>query len=397
MVESLQQAVTIRLLGRRWIGWLPALLFCGVLGASCGCSMERDFFNPNQDGPPAGDVTHITTCWEKRVCWAPDTVHNGQPVPVIAGRMFLSGEDDNQLKGDGTVTVELYDNSEPGGSSGKPPKYAWKIDKATLQRLARKDMLGWGYTLYLPLWDYHPDLDRVLLTVKYVHDKSAPVFDAGTAIALNKDTDLHSASKTVAGGFDMKETFNRLMAEKSSTGSIQQTSASVVGVGSPQVASPQSAARTVIPLPARGANGVVPPPAPPVQLEPVAATGTIMPVSAPAAGQPLSSDWHPVSADYAPAETQQAAPQPLANVSEYAAADTQPPARPQAVPQQMPNVGAYAPRDPSASPALPSNLPASAVPVTVMQPPAPTGGLRRMVIPGGGSGIQQQNIWPPPQ
>src|SRR5581483_2732937 len=151
------------------------LLLAGLV-ASPGC-LILDKCKLTKDGPPppSPDCRQVVTTWSHKVQYAPDTVHNGAPMPGFVGRMYLFGEQvDFPQVGDGGLTVELYDDT--AAQSGGTRIEVWNIDKVTLKRLLKKDTFGWGYTLFLPWSTYRPDLTRVHLTVQYAPDKGTPIF-----------------------------------------------------------------------------------------------------------------------------------------------------------------------------------------------------------------------------
>ena len=131
--------------------------------------------------------------WNHEVVVTPDPAHNGAPTPGIAGRIYLFAQEVGiPLIGDGTVTVDLYDDSPK--AAGKPPVLIeeWRLDKDTLHRLARKDVVGWGYTVFLPWGTYKPDTTQVHMTVCYKPAKGTPLY--ASASPLNLD---HSACATL--------------------------------------------------------------------------------------------------------------------------------------------------------------------------------------------------------
>jgi len=76
------------------------------------------------------------------------------------------------LTGDGSLEVLLSDET-----NGPPvQKEVWLIDAATLNSLLRKDMLGWGYTLFLPWTTYRADIGKVLLKVCYKPATGTPIY-----------------------------------------------------------------------------------------------------------------------------------------------------------------------------------------------------------------------------
>jgi hypothetical protein len=59
-----------------------------------------------------------------------------------------------------------------------PPKWVerWNIDNDTLQRLKKKDVLGWGYTVFLPSKEYRPDMSKIKLRTSFQAPKTPPIF-----------------------------------------------------------------------------------------------------------------------------------------------------------------------------------------------------------------------------
>src|SRR5437764_1853 len=136
----------------------------------------------------------------------PDTIHGGALVPVLVGRIYLFGQTmATPLEGDGAVSVELFNPAEivPPGTEGTPeggPRRLerWTFDPVMLQKLRRKDMIGWGYNLALPWGTYRPELTRLQMRVCYQPAKGSPVFETGT-LALGATTVLE-APKMVSKG-----------------------------------------------------------------------------------------------------------------------------------------------------------------------------------------------------
>jgi hypothetical protein len=63
--------------------------------------------------------------------------------------------------------VDLYDPNRPENDGSGVPLGQWRYDSVTLQRLLRKDMIGWGYTLFLPWPDYKPEVTRIQLRLRF--------------------------------------------------------------------------------------------------------------------------------------------------------------------------------------------------------------------------------------
>ena len=55
----------------------------------------------------------------------------------------------------------------------------------TLQRLVKKDMIGWGYTLFLPWGSYRPNLTKVHLALRYDPEKGPPLFAEPSSLIVD--------------------------------------------------------------------------------------------------------------------------------------------------------------------------------------------------------------------
>jgi hypothetical protein len=278
---------------------LGLALWCGL---SAGCVELNAFVAPEQ--APAGVPFQMVATWEKRVMWTPDTVHNGQQIPTLAGRLYFFGEEVKYpLTADGAVTVDLYDDRPVAQGSQSVLVERWLIDEATLRRLKRKDFIGYGYTLVLPSKTVqdHPDLNAVHLTVKFTPKTGSPLYDPGRPIII-------SLGEVPAGV---------TLAKVPAPGPVQQTAAS-------QPAAPPQQ------QPVRPALYQLPPNQPP-PIVPVQAVPSLAPVAQPPAIQPPPSVMLPPPIIMRPAPNL-APPEPPASQSSPSVA---PPADPSSPPLRV--------------------------------------------------------------
>src|SRR5262249_17043389 len=125
-------------------------------------------------GPPAPTQACQTAgAWQNNVVQTPDPTKNGAPATGFTGRLYLFGPTiDYPLVGEGSLTVDLIDETyEPAVTRER-----WNIDPETLKRLARKDMIGWGYTLFLPSREYNKEMSKVRLRTSFTQGKAAPLY-----------------------------------------------------------------------------------------------------------------------------------------------------------------------------------------------------------------------------
>ncbi len=160
---------------------LGGLVLVGVLLAlSSGCSLMETCGCISPAPPPA--VNEVTTFWYEQIQYVQDTEHQGQSLPGLAGRVWLHSTDvKNMVEARGFLYAEMYDTT-PGA---EPRKLAdWSFDKDNLKLLKRKDVIGMGYTLFLPWETYRPEIKRVQLRLAYVEPGKAPQFAEPQILAL---------------------------------------------------------------------------------------------------------------------------------------------------------------------------------------------------------------------
>src|SRR6516162_4326766 len=165
----------------RTAAWLP-LTFALFLIPGCvttGAGRGRP------DTPPEGPVNQVQAAWQNEILVTADVVHQGAPLPGLAGRLYLFGADlGNPVKGNGKVIIDLFDVGQRGPNGQPKMLQRWIFDKDTLNRLLRRDIIGWGYTLFLPWPDYPAALKRVQLKVCYQPEKGTPMFAPDTVLSL---------------------------------------------------------------------------------------------------------------------------------------------------------------------------------------------------------------------
>jgi hypothetical protein len=151
--------------------WGVVLL--GLLALSGGCVLLDSDKSESLKPPPPGDAFQVIATWQNHVQFTPDPTRAGEPGPGLAGRLYLFGKQiDFPLTGKGQLVVDLFDES----SGEAVLQEEWRIDPITLDRLLRKDVLGWGYTLFLPWKNYRPDICKIRMRCRYEPDKGAPLF-----------------------------------------------------------------------------------------------------------------------------------------------------------------------------------------------------------------------------
>jgi hypothetical protein len=162
------------------LGLLPLAL------CLAGCVNTGFFLLPGVD--MAGrSPSEVVVAWHPEIISRPDPAHGGAPTPGIGGRLYLFGEgSDCPLMGEGCVVVDLYEETLRIGGTTPVPLEEWRIDKATLKRLLRRDAVGWGYTLFLPWGTYKPEITQVQLRLRYEPAKGTPLYAESSSLVFHK-------------------------------------------------------------------------------------------------------------------------------------------------------------------------------------------------------------------
>jgi hypothetical protein len=163
----------------------------------------------SDDPMPHGQVSQIVAAWNHQVAYAPDPVHGGNEAPGLAGRLYLFGpEISYPLIDDGSMVVDLFDDTKPAGEGQPVPLEEWRFDPITLKRLAKRDIIGWGYTLFLPWGTYKPEISQVHLKVRYVTAKGVPFFADSGPLSLNSPVVAAHHTTMVPSNTDLQTAAN---------------------------------------------------------------------------------------------------------------------------------------------------------------------------------------------
>lgn len=160
--------------------WLLPVLACSLPSAACVSLPSHHA----ADRPPVGVPLHVVTTWEPHVVTASDVVHDGAPLPGLAGRVYLFGASGCPITTEGSLKVELY-NDAGAAPSGQPVRVGgWNFDAATLKQLLRKDIVGWGYTVFLPWDNFNPAITHVHFKVCFTPKHGTPLYEQGSPLVL---------------------------------------------------------------------------------------------------------------------------------------------------------------------------------------------------------------------
>jgi hypothetical protein len=135
-------------------------------------------------------ATSIAVAWRNRIDHLPDPARDGAMGQGLAGQVFLFGPRDQPAPADGTLTVDLYDETpRPAGFPANKPE-RWQFKKDVLRNLRSMDeRFGPCYVVFLPWPAYRPDVTRVRIRVRFDPDQGGfPLYAEETKLTIDTST-----------------------------------------------------------------------------------------------------------------------------------------------------------------------------------------------------------------
>ena len=177
--------------GCKWLLWGV----CLFIGAGC-FSLDK----VAGDKPPQGPVAQVQTWWRSELAATQNKFANGETLPGIAGRVYLFSGD---LAKDGRP-VEAHGNCKLVvemkyiASNKQPVTIRWDFAKKThLDKVLRKDRLGWGYTIFLPWAEYDPGVPFANITLAFIQENGEAIYATPTRLRLQQQaTPVQATTQT---------------------------------------------------------------------------------------------------------------------------------------------------------------------------------------------------------
>ena len=162
---------------------------CLLLLLCAGCVTNQPWLAHKEPVPV--HISQVHSNWEGRLHVTEDVVNGGRPLAGLVGRLYLMGPDLGAgQKGDGSVVVDLYDATNVHTGTKPVRLEQWQFSQNNLDKLLRKDPIGWGYTLFLPWSTYRPDINRVQLQVTYTPAKGAALYAPPAMVTLRNEGNI---------------------------------------------------------------------------------------------------------------------------------------------------------------------------------------------------------------
>jgi hypothetical protein len=158
----------------------------GGTSSSSALPSSLSWLGGKSDKAVKGNATSIAVAWQNKVDYLPDPARSGAAGPGLAGQIFLFGSRDQFVLADGTLTIDLYDETPrpPGVPANKPER--WQYKKDVLKEMRDVDeRFGPNYVIFLPWPTYRPDVTRVRITVRYDPEHGYPLYAQETKLHLD--------------------------------------------------------------------------------------------------------------------------------------------------------------------------------------------------------------------
>jgi hypothetical protein len=161
------------------------LIVAALLLPLSGCMITQSF-TAMMPAHATEAPAQVVVAWNNKVTYVPDPAHNGTPAPGICGRVYLFGPIPAiPLVGDGSLVVDLFDDTPHNGQPCSVQLEEWQFDPVTFRRLLSKDTVGSGYTIFLPWGTYRPDVKYVHLAVRYEPANGTPLYAPSGPLTLD--------------------------------------------------------------------------------------------------------------------------------------------------------------------------------------------------------------------
>jgi hypothetical protein len=137
------------------------------------------------------------------VLWS-EAVLRRDNVPVAQGfaaKVYLYPTGSNEtVAAHGTLTLFAYNETEGATASAEgnfKPDHSWTFQEAQLHSLAKKDLIGWSYPLWLPLGPPAAAERRYTLIARFTPNHGSPAVSESALVTLPPVHGVSLASRAV--------------------------------------------------------------------------------------------------------------------------------------------------------------------------------------------------------
>lgn len=147
-----------------------------------------------------GEAARLTAAFSNKVTYAPDPTRGGDPVPGLLGRMYVFSTDEAvPIVADGELIVDVWDNS-PKVNDGKPKLMeVWHLDAAAFAKFRKRDIIGEGYSIFLPWSTYNIDVRQINVIVRYTGKDGRVLMTPPETLSVDHAATLQRAADKIGG------------------------------------------------------------------------------------------------------------------------------------------------------------------------------------------------------
>lgn len=125
-------------------------------------------FARKEEAKPVAQQGRLVSAWENKVTYAPDTSRGGAVFPGLNCRVYLFGPDMAvPIVGDGMLRVTFHEASRKSGSGEGKITDIVDISPESLRLFVKRDFVGDGYTIFIPWFNYRPEISDVFILLEY--------------------------------------------------------------------------------------------------------------------------------------------------------------------------------------------------------------------------------------
>ncbi len=145
-----------------------------------------------------GEAARLTAAFNNKVIYAPDPTRGGALMPGMLGRLYIFSTDEGvPIAPPGELLVDLFDNS-PAANGGQPKLLeVWHIDAASFAKFRKRDIIGEGYSLFLPWSTYHIDIKQVNMVVRFTGADGRVLLSPPEGLAIDHAATLQRAAEKI--------------------------------------------------------------------------------------------------------------------------------------------------------------------------------------------------------
>jgi hypothetical protein len=164
---------------------IGALLLSGNL--ACQSFPSMDVTAMWSEKGPVGKPTEVAALWQEGVDVQLDGQNGGRPIAGFAGRIFFTqvreGQPAQTVLINGDLQIQLFDDRPSTGGPATPLE-TWTIKPEHQSPLVKKDITGWGYSVWLPWNTFSRDIRNVRMIVQYVDKDGSVIRSEPSAIKI---------------------------------------------------------------------------------------------------------------------------------------------------------------------------------------------------------------------